>query len=60
MASWPGSVQLVSGRPRHPQSQGLVEQSHYTLERMLNQLQNVDPRLPHIVCKLEQYVNINS
>ena len=36
VASWPGSVQLVSGRPRHPQSQGLVEQAHYTLERMLS------------------------
>ena len=42
VVSWPGSVQLVSGRPRHPQSQGLVEQAHYTLERMFK-LQNVDP-----------------
>ena len=32
LASWPGSVQHVSGQPRHPQSQGLVEQAHYTLE----------------------------
>ena len=35
LAKWPGQVQLVSGRPRHPQSQGLVEQAHYTLERMI-------------------------
>ena len=37
LASWPGSVQCVSGRPRHPQSHGLVEQAHYTnfRERML-------------------------
>ena len=33
---WPGQVQLVSGRPRHPQSQGVVEQAHYTLEQMLS------------------------
>ena len=36
VASWPGHVQLVSGQPRHPQSQGLVEQAHYTLERMMS------------------------
>ena len=29
---WPGQVQLINGHPRHPQSQGLVEQAHYTLE----------------------------
>ncbi|KAL5500264.1 hypothetical protein EMCRGX_G011791 [Ephydatia muelleri] len=32
----PGQVQLVSGRPRYPQSQGVVEQAHYTSERMLS------------------------
>ena len=36
VATWPGQVQLVSGRPRHPQSQGLVEQAHYTLDGMLS------------------------
>ena len=36
LATWPGAVQLVSGRPQHPQSQSLVEQSHYTLERMMS------------------------
>ena len=34
VSMWPGQVQLVSGRPRHPQSQGLIEQAHYTLEKM--------------------------
>ena len=29
LATWPRAVQLVSGRRRHPQSQGLVEQAHY-------------------------------
>ena len=36
VSTWPGHVQLISGRPRHPQSQGLVEQAHYTLERMIS------------------------
>ena len=59
LSAWPGQVQLVSGRPRHPQSQGLVEQAHYTMERMISA--NVaDSKskcppwadwLPHIVCK---------
>ena len=35
-STWPGQVELVSGHPRHPQSQGLVEQAHYTLERMMS------------------------
>ena len=59
LATWPGAVQLVSGRPRHPQSQGLVEQAHYTLERMMSSriaesASNSPPWthwLPHIVCK---------
>ena len=33
ISSWPGQVQLVSGRPRHPQSQGLIEQAQ---ERMIS------------------------
>ncbi|KAL5515506.1 hypothetical protein EMCRGX_G000680 [Ephydatia muelleri] len=36
VSTWPGHVQLISGRPQHPQSQGLVEQAHYTLERMIS------------------------
>lgn len=59
LATWPGQVQLVSGRPRHPQSQGLVEQAHYTLERMISakivESGSKSPPwtdwLPHIVCK---------
>ena len=59
LATWPGQVQLVSGRPRHPQSQGLIEQAHYTLERMLS-AKTAESKLksppwsrwlPHIVCK---------
>lgn len=32
---WDGDCKLVYGRPRHPQSQGLVEQSNGTIERMI-------------------------
>ena len=60
VARWPGHVQLVSGRPRHPQSQGLVEQAHYTLERMISakiaDSGTEQPAwanwLPHIACKI--------
>lgn len=56
---WPGKVQLISGRPRHPQSQGLVEQAHHTLERMIAAKMQEDKQqkpawskwLPHIICK---------
>lgn len=59
ISTWPGQVQLVSGRPRHPQSQGLVEQAHYTLERMISakamESGSKSPPwtswLPYIVCK---------
>ena len=32
---WEGDCKIIHGRPRHPQSQGLVEQANGTLERML-------------------------
>lgn len=59
VSTWPGQVQLVSGRPRHPQSQGLVEQAHYTLERMISAKAIESGKksppwatwLPYIVCK---------
>eukprot|EP00731_Ephydatia_muelleri_P035440 Em0124g10a len=65
LATWPGAVQLVSGRPRHPQSQGLVEQAHYTLERMTSSriaesASNSPPWthwLPHIVYTINAQVH---
>jgi hypothetical protein len=33
--SWDGDTKLIYGRPRQPQSQGLVEQSNRTMERMI-------------------------
>ena len=32
---WHSNIQLISGRPRHPQSQGLVERAHQTLHKKL-------------------------
>ena len=62
--SWPGTVRLVSGRPHHTQSQGLVEQAHYTLERMLSAKitegailnHHLGHWLPHIICKYDSYI----
>ena len=59
VSTWPGHVQLISGHPRHPQSQGLVEKAHYTLEGMItakvvefwDQSPPWSQWLPHIVCK---------
>jgi uncharacterized protein YhjY with autotransporter beta-barrel domain len=33
---WDGNCKIVHDRPRHPQSQGLIEQGNSTLERMLD------------------------
>ena len=32
MKSWPGETKIVHGRPRHPQSQDLVEKSNGTMD----------------------------
>ena len=36
LENWEGSCKVIHGRPRHPQSQGLVEQANGTMERMLS------------------------
>jgi hypothetical protein len=33
--SWDGECKIVYGRPRHPQSQGLVEQANGIVEKMI-------------------------
>ena len=61
LKSWHSDIQLVSGRPRHPQSQGLVERAHYTLQRKLSaETSRVKVKsppwskwLPRIICKLK-------
>ena len=32
---WPGKVTSVNGRPRHPQSQGLVERGNAKVEELI-------------------------
>lgn len=32
---WPGEITIINGRPRHPQSQGLVERGNAKVEEML-------------------------
>ena len=57
---WHSNIQLVSGRPRHPQSQGLVERAHQTLhKKMAAEISASGLKtppwsewLPQIVCKL--------
>ena len=60
LQSWHSSIQLVSGRPRHPQSQGVVERAHYTFQRKLSaEISKTKSRspswaslVPRIVCEL--------
>ena len=33
--NWPGEITIVNGRPRHPQSQGLVERGNVKVEEMI-------------------------
>ncbi len=35
LMEWDGECKIIDGRPRHPQSQELVEQANGTVERML-------------------------
>lgn len=35
---------MIHGRPRHPQSQGLVEQANGTLERMISSMMAQEAR----------------
>jgi hypothetical protein len=32
---WPGKCTIINGRPRHPQTQDLVEQANGTVERII-------------------------
>ena len=35
LKSWPGEVTIINGRPRHSQSQGLVEKGNHLVEMQL-------------------------
>ena len=67
LATWPGAVQVVSGRPRHPQSQGLVEQPEQMMSsRIAESASNSPPWthwLPHIVftfCLADVYKHVDA
>ena len=55
--SWQSDIQIIHGRPCHPQTQEVIEQAHRTLEQKLaTQISSTDTswtkKLPHVVCKL--------
>ncbi|XP_057293463.1 uncharacterized protein LOC130622082 [Hydractinia symbiolongicarpus] len=72
LESWPSEVQIIQGRPRHPQSQGMVEQAHINVETKIaakitelseNESAEWSKWLPHICCRqldfqLYNYKNI--
>ena len=59
LESWHANIQLVSGRPCHPQSQGVIERAHATLQRKLSAEISTSGEksppwskwLPRIICK---------
>ncbi len=44
--NWDGNITHIFGRPRHPQSQKIVEQANGSVQRMLN-------------CMMAQFLNDN-
>lgn len=62
--SWQSDIQIIHGRPRHPQTQGVIERAHRTLEQKLaTQISSTDTswtkKLPHVVCKLNLAKSFN-
>ena len=56
---WPGEVTIINGRPRHPQSQGLIERGNAKVEELLACRFHCEDSssawtswLPQIQCKL--------
>ncbi|XP_057290864.1 uncharacterized protein LOC130613553 [Hydractinia symbiolongicarpus] len=58
--AWPGEIQVVRGRPRHPQSQGMIEQAHINVEHKVSvmiaecasETKPWSSWLPQICCRL--------
>ena len=53
---WQSGIQIIHEQPCHPQTQGVIEQAHRTLEQKLaTQISSTDTRwtnkLPRVVCK---------
>lgn len=42
-SDWP-DLTIINGRPRHPQSQGLVERSNAVVQKMLGKWQDTNNR----------------
>ena len=40
LSAWPGKVTIVNGRPRHSQSQGLVEKGNHLVEMQLQAMKS--------------------
>ena len=62
--SWQSDIQIIHGRPRQPQTQGVIERAHKTLEQKLaTQISSTDTswtkKLPHVVCKLNLAKSFN-
>ena len=65
---WPGEVVIINGRPRHSQSQGLVEKGNHLVEMQLQAMKAEDCEnrstknvpwadwLPEIQCKFLQFL----
>ena len=60
--SWSINIQIIQGRPQHPQSEGVIERAHKTLEQKLaTQLESTrqwSKLLPRIVCKFCYSISI--
>ena len=60
--TWSPDIQIIQGRPRHPQSQGVIERAHRTLEQKLaTQFESTrqwSKLLPRIVCKFCIYIAV--
>ena len=65
--SWPGEVVIINGRPRHLQSQGLVEKGNHLVEMQIQSMKNEwkesgdvpwSDWLTHIQCKLAK-INVH-
>ncbi|CAF0919694.1 unnamed protein product [Brachionus calyciflorus] len=52
--NWEGDCKMVHGRPRHPQSQGLVEQANGTVERMLATHNFIQEKVTVLIPKIDR------
>ena len=63
ITSWHKDIQIIHGRPRHSQTQGVIERAHRTLEQKLATQLDASTAawsdlLPHVICKCMLQYNI--